>query len=95
MADGQYRLQFRTVAGKGESLATTETAFTIVRRVRGDLDGDLDVDNADQALLMAALGGCLGTARYLVDADYDGDGCVTKTDLILWRTYRTDFNLGR
>jgi uncharacterized membrane protein len=44
--------------------------------VEGDLDGDLDVDAADLASLLAAWGACPGC-----DADLDGDGLVGPADL--------------
>ena len=52
----------------------------------GDLDGDLDVDGDDFAVLLAAFGHSLGDPRYNAVADLDDDGTVTLPDFQLWLT---------
>ena len=52
----------------------------------GDLEGDLDVDGDDLAVLLAAFGRSLGDPRYNAVADLDDDGTVTLTDFQIWLT---------
>ena len=47
----------------------------------GDVDGDLDVDLADLALLLASFGACEGDVGFEHTADIDGSGCVDLQDL--------------
>jgi len=47
----------------------------------GDLDGDMEVDLADLASLLAAYGTCQGDAGYDSVADIDNSGCVDLADL--------------
>ena len=55
--------------------------------VPGDLDGDGDVDEDDLSLFEYSLGSCEGDPEYNQEADYDGDGCVTNTDYVVWSGY--------
>ncbi|MCP3950789.1 MAG: PKD domain-containing protein, partial [Desulfobacterales bacterium] len=57
----------------------------------GDLDGDGDVDGADRNVLRGALRSCTGDARFVGEADYDGDGCITYNDYRLWYGCYKDF----
>ena len=57
----------------------------------GDLDHDGDVDGDDRNILRNALNACTGDARFVSEADYDGDGCITYNDYRLWYTCYRDF----
>jgi hypothetical protein len=57
----------------------------------GDLNGNGKVDCADRNILLRARGSCKGKAKYLAEADYDNDGCVTSRDLCRWEQYRRDY----
>ncbi|MEP0848408.1 MAG: hypothetical protein HRF50_16490 [Phycisphaerae bacterium] len=50
----------------------------------GDLDGDGDVDQADAAILLGAMGQHAGEPGFVACADYDGDGAITLADYQLW-----------
>jgi hypothetical protein len=52
-----------------------------IRGMRGDLDGDCDVDTSDLGQLLAAYGTCEGSPEFDPVADLDGDGCVRLADL--------------
>ncbi len=52
--------------------------------VPGDLDGDLDVDQADFRILSQSMGLCSGDLGFAATADYDQDGCVTPADSERW-----------
>jgi len=58
-----------------------------VTAVPGDLDGDGDVDADDFTVFRAAFGRCEGDAAFVLEADYDDDGCVTLVDYQIWLTY--------
>lgn len=45
-----------------------------------DLDSSGACDSADEAILVGALGACVGSSNYLPLADVDADGCVTSAD---------------
>ena len=61
-----------------------------IRSIRGDLDGDCDVDLADLARLLAAYDSCAGDQVYDPVADIDTNGCVDLADLaILLSAYGT------
>ena len=49
-------------------------------RAGADIDTDGDVDITDIALMLAALGACVGDANYNAAAGLDGDGCVTEAE---------------
>lgn len=52
--------------------------------VPGDIDGDGDCDVDDYGLFRLCLGKCIGDEGFLVDVDYDGDGCITYSDYRIW-----------
>ena len=54
-----------------------------IRSIRGDLDGDCDVDLADLARLLAAYDSCAGDQVYDPVADIDTNGCVDLADLAI------------
>jgi hypothetical protein len=56
--------------------------------LRGDLDFDYDVDEADHVLFLAALGSQLGDRAYRGWADYDRDGKITSVDEGRWLAAR-------
>ena len=59
--------------------------------VCGDLDHDGDVDGDDRNVLRSALNACTGDARFVAEADYDGNGCITYNDYRMWYTCYRDF----
>jgi fibronectin type 3 domain-containing protein len=56
-------------------------------KVKGDLDGDGDIDLSDYQAFRSTLGKCKGQQGYNPDADYDGDRCVTFADYRIWYGY--------
>jgi hypothetical protein len=54
-----------------------------IRSIRGDLDGDCDVDLADLAKLLAGYDTCAGDQLYDPVADIDTNGCVDLADLAI------------
>jgi hypothetical protein len=80
LAAGDY---FAVVfANDGYTEVTPRVSFSVV--VQGDIDGDGQVNAADRNALRAALGSCLGDARYNPGANFDGDVCITQQDYKLW-----------
>jgi hypothetical protein len=54
-----------------------------IRGIRGDVDGDCDVDLDDLGRLLAAYGTCQGDPDYDLVADLDTDTCVNLSDLAI------------
>lgn len=52
----------------------------------GDLDGDLDIDNDDYNLFIAAYGSSLGDINFNPDADFDDDCSITINDYRILRS---------
>ena len=59
--------------------------------LKGDLDGDDDVDTDDRAILKTAMDACEGDSGFIQEADYNANGCIDKKDLIQWTTYFGNF----
>lgn len=55
-----------------------------VQEVLGDLDGDLDGDQADFGILARSIGLCAGDQGFAAAADFNQDGCVTQADADVW-----------
>ncbi len=55
-----------------------------MQEVRGDLDGDRDVDQADYRILTRSIGRCAGDEGFAAAADFNQDGCVTRSDADIW-----------
>lgn len=55
----------------------------------GDLDNDGDVDYDDRSILLDLYlsEACSGDEEYILEADYDGDGCITRSDYRVWYGY--------
>jgi hypothetical protein len=51
---------------------------------KGDINGDGRVDMLDYNVQRAAMGSCVGSARYVVAANFDSDTCITQQDYKLW-----------
>ncbi|NOR69533.1 MAG: hypothetical protein GQ532_07535, partial [Methylomarinum sp.] len=73
--------------GVGEDEFNITVASTTTESIIGDLDGDGDVDGEDRNILRAALRSCEGDTGYTLEADYDGDGCITFADYRIWYGY--------
>jgi DNA-binding beta-propeller fold protein YncE len=58
----------------------------------GDLDGDLDVDGDDLAIMRGAFGHADGDSLFDEEADLDGDGVVTLEDYQDWLDSYQDLN---
>lgn len=59
--------------------------------VLGDLDGDHDIDTNDRSVLMNCFRACTGGSNFLIEADYDQDGCITFNDYRIWYQYYQNF----
>jgi hypothetical protein len=72
-----------------DGLTATDTTSVVVTAppLKGDLDGDGDIDLSDYQVFRSALGKCKGQQGYNPDADYDGDGCITFADYRIWYGY--------
>lgn len=66
-------------------------AFTVLG-VPGDLDGDLDVDLDDLAILLGAYGSDASDTNFVLDADYNGDGVIGLADFSIWFGFYTAAN---
>ena len=55
---------------------------TVVKR--GDINGDGLVDMLDYNVQRAAMGSCVGSAKYVAAANFDSDTCITQQDYKLW-----------
>jgi len=64
----------------------TEIAPRVLLKVvkLGDITGDGKVDLLDRNALRAAIGSCVGDARYLPAANFDTDTCISQNDYKLW-----------
>ncbi len=58
-------------------------------KIRGDLDGDRDVDYDDYLIFRTAYDSCSGDDNFIPAADLDGDTCVTINDYRILRTLIT------
>jgi hypothetical protein len=61
----------------------------------GDFDNDNDVDEDDYWLFLDAFGSCVGDPKYLEDADFDEDGCITLVDYQAWIQCYRNANPGK
>jgi hypothetical protein len=57
-------------------------AYTVSAYLAGDANGDFQVDSQDLQQITADLGQRRGDAGYTVEADADGDGLVSRLDLM-------------
>ena len=55
--------------------------------IDGDVDGDLDVDGDDCAIVQAAMDTVSGDAGFVAEADFNADGAITCEDGVLWLSY--------
>jgi hypothetical protein len=58
---------------------STGTSYSLA-----DLNMDGVVSTTDFRLFQSSLGACLGTPRFHLPADLDGDGCITFRDYQIW-----------
>jgi hypothetical protein len=86
--DGSSMTELSSTGGEYPSLYAGQVAwvdndglYLASLYLRGDLDGDGDVDLSDLAQLLAAYGACLGDPDYDPAADLDDSGCVNLSDL--------------
>jgi hypothetical protein len=80
LAPGRY---YATVLlNDGYEEIVPRVRFEVVRA--GDLNGDGLVDERDRRRLRSALGSCFGDARYVIEANFDDDSCITQNDYRLW-----------
>ena len=64
------------------------TVITIPKgRMRGDIDGDGDLDMTDASLVMQYVNGSEMTEKQIAASDVDGDGDVDMTDVSLILQY--------
>lgn len=54
---------------------------TVKAILKGDINRDAKVDQADLGALLTAYGTCLGDPNYNPAADFDGSGCIDQSDL--------------
>jgi len=70
---------------------TWNTATNIKCKIRGDMDGDSDVDNYDYRLFIKAYGSHRGDPDFNPDADLDSDGDVDIQDYARFATAYTSY----
>lgn len=73
----------------GTKISTTRRPFhpDEEEAIPGDLNGDGVVNEADEAIFLAAYGSCDGDPNFNPDADFDEDGCITINDYRIFRSY--------
>ncbi|MFZ4699390.1 MAG: dockerin type I repeat-containing protein [Candidatus Methylumidiphilus sp.] len=94
--DGPYYVRSLLMYGASTNLVATDVTTTAaykasefegyVAKMRGDLNGDGKIDQADITIFQQALGSVIGSPNYNPDADLDGDGRVTINDLRILRS---------
>ncbi|MEM9387268.1 MAG: hypothetical protein AAGA68_19565 [Pseudomonadota bacterium] len=93
--DGPFEVNGLLIfSNNGANLVAADVATTrsytadqfegFVPPIDGDLDGDGDIDGDDFSILRDGLGSCTGDPRFVQDADYDADGCITFADYRIW-----------
>jgi hypothetical protein len=65
--------------------------FDIRDLIPGNLNGDTVVDEEDRIIFLNALGSRSGDPEFNKNADYDGNGRITKKDDRIWKEYHGDF----
>ena len=64
--------------------AYVATLTTTPPCICGDFNHDGVVDNNDYFMFIDAFGACVGNPKYLAEADFDRDGCITLVDYQAW-----------
>jgi len=52
-----------------------------------DLNQDGKIDENDLDIFLDAFGTCTGEPGFILEADYDGDGCIGNSDYMIWYQY--------
>jgi hypothetical protein len=75
-----------TVAELDETNNCVNNKFAIVAPIEvcGDFNKDFKVDAADASIIRGAFRSHKGDAKYIAEADYDGDGDIDYSDYQLW-----------
>lgn len=69
------------ICGRGDRNGKTRGYLLIPGACPGDIVSDWQIDLLDLAKLLSAFSSCTGDPSFLVDADFDNDGCVGLSDL--------------
>jgi hypothetical protein len=89
---GDYTVEL--VVSDGEDIDSDTVVITceeLPQSNPGDLNGDGVVDNYDYNVFRTTLGKCTGEKEYLLQADYDNDGCVSLADYRIWYGYYRNY----
>ena len=93
-AGGTYYVYIGHLSSYGSPCGTTNdyvATLTGTNTLCGDLDGDNDCDTDDYSAFLDTYGTCEGSAKYLPEADSDGDDCVTAVDYQYWLMCYRDY----
>jgi hypothetical protein len=85
--------EFSGVPCGSQYVATLNTNPNVC--ICGDFDDDGDCDIDDYWLFLDAFGTCVGHIKYLPEADFDGDECITLVDYQYWVQCYRDANPGK
>ena len=78
-------------------MSTCDAVITVTEEaleICGDLDLDGDVDTDDRSIFFSAYRKCSGDPGFIMEADFDADGCITMYDYRTWYACYQSYLLG-
>jgi hypothetical protein len=93
-----WRVKYLDTAASLESAwadAFTFTTLAVVTPIKGDVNGDRIVNDADLKLIRALVGVRIGNPKYVAAADLDSNGRIDSIDINLWYKAYNDFLAGK
>ncbi|MDI6798350.1 MAG: dockerin type I repeat-containing protein, partial [Desulfatibacillaceae bacterium] len=92
-----WRVKYLDTAAGLESGWADAFTFTTqaVAPIKGDVNGDRFVNDADLKLIRALVGVRCGNPKYVAAADLDGNCRIDSMDITLWYKAYNDFKAGR